>query len=124
MKRKGFSIIEVLVALAIFSIAILGIGAAILYSINFAKQNEQREEALYKADKLLNYLMSLSYDHFCLADGTQYRCETDNGTCCNDLAGDPEVGYSVNETPDIKTIKVTVSLKNGNYTLEQIKGNW
>ena len=128
MKRNGFSIIEVLVALAIFSIAILGIGATILYNIKFAKINELREIALYKADKLLNYLTSLPYDSSCLAVGTR-NCQTDDGICCNGFAGDSEISYSVeNPEADIKKISVTIKFKSGDYegkvSLEQIKGNW
>lgn len=130
MKRKGFSIIEVLVALAIFSIAILGIGATILYNIKFAKINKFRELACYKADRLLNYLSSLPYTNPCLDIGNR-TCETDTGACCNGLAGDPEVSYSVENLGadiDIKKISVTVKFKSGDYegevSLEQIKGNW
>jgi len=128
MKRKGFSVIEVLIALTIFSIAILGTGAMILYNTKFAKINKLREEALYKADKFLNYLLSLPYDDLCLSVGTR-NCETDDGTCCNSLKGDADVSYSV-EAPeaDIKKITVTVKFRKGDFggevSLEQIKGNW
>ncbi|WP_163327689.1 prepilin-type N-terminal cleavage/methylation domain-containing protein [Desulfurobacterium thermolithotrophum] len=128
MKRKGFSVVEVLIALAIFSIAILGIGATVVYNIKFAKINKLRERALYKADKLLNYLTSLPYDSSCLTVGIR-NCQTDAGTCCNGFAGDPEISYSVeNLETDIKKISVTVKFKSGDYeggvSLEQIKGNW
>ena len=123
MKRKGFTIIEVLIAMSIFSIVILGIEALILYNIKSAKTNEFKETAIYKAEKLLNYLMALPYDNPCLNNGTKRNCQTDNETCCDGLAGDSGIGYSVSETEkDVtKRISVIVESRSGNVTLEQIK---
>ena len=126
--RSGFTLIEVLIAMTIFSIAILGIEALIIHNLKFAKTNEFEETAIYKAEKLLNYLISISYNDTCLNNGTELNCRTGNETCCDNFAGDSEISYSVNETEidgiKNKIISVTVKSGSGNVTLEQIKGNW
>ena len=135
-KRKGISIIEILIALAIFSIAILGIGKLTFQAVKFSRVNELKEKAIYKAEKLLNYLVSLNYTDSCLDNSTEKECCQNgicsNETCCRGLICTDEnftIRYSVNEADtDIKKISVKVEFRIGNQTyevsLEQLKGNW
>ena len=128
--RSGFTIIEVIVAMAIFAIAILGIGALLLFNIKYSKINEEREIALYKANKVLEHLISLNYTDSCLAIGTDDTCENDTGSCCDGFAGDENIRWIVNSgtSPDTKEITViaTFTYQNytGNVTLNYVKGNW
>ena len=128
--RKGFTIIEAVVAMAIFAIAILGIGALLVFNIKYSKINEEREVALYKANKVLEHLISLNYTDSCLTIGTDATCENDTGLCCDGFAGDKNMRWIVNSgtSPDTKKIAViaTFNYQNytGNITLNYIKGNW
>jgi len=136
MKIKGFSVVEILIALAIFSIALLGIGKLTFQIVKFGKVNELREKAIYKAEKLLNYLVSLNYNDSCLDDSPEKECCQNgicsNETCCGELICTDEnftIDYSVNTTAmDIKKISANVEFKVNNQiykvSLEQLKGNW
>ena len=148
MKREGFTLIEILIAVIISSISILGLGVLMLKSVDFAKKSESKIEcaiATYKAECLLNYLVSFPYNDTILENGTTYFCcingtwcsDGDEKECCsddikdfmeNDFCGNFTISYSVNfvnETEkDIKKVKVIVEFKKGNCTLEQLKGKW
>ncbi|WP_457567796.1 type IV pilus modification PilV family protein [Desulfurobacterium sp.] len=130
MKKAGFTLIETLVAMAIFTIAILGIGMLIIFNIKFSKINREREAALYKANKVLENLAGLNYTSTCLNIGTDLTCDNDPDTCCDGFKGDPNIEWIVTAGPDpnTKSIKVISNFSyqnyHGNVTLEYIKGNW
>ncbi|WP_456395365.1 type IV pilus modification PilV family protein [Desulfurobacterium sp.] len=130
MKRKGFTIVEALVAMAIFAIAILGIGMLIIFNIKYAQINQKREAALYKANKVLENLASLNYTSTCLTIGTDKTCNNDPDNCCDGFTGDSNIEWKVTSGPDPNTKEITVTCRfsyqnyNGNVTLQYIKGNW
>ncbi|SMP14236.1 N-terminal methylation motif-containing protein [Desulfurobacterium pacificum] len=127
MRRRGFTVIEVLVAMVIMMISVLALTLALIYAIKFSKLNLLREQALYKAEKLVNYLVSLPYTDTCLQAGT-YNCSSGT-SCCDGFAGDRQVSYSVSDNgSDLKKIEVNVEFSYGSYNatvhLERLKGNW
>ena len=145
MKRQGFTLVEILIAVIISSISILGLGVLLLKSVEFVKKSEYKIEcaiATYKAECLLNYLVSFPYNDTILENGTSYFCcingtwcsDEDKKKCCNDnikdfmgddFCGNFTISYLVNETEEnIKKVMVIVEFKNGNCTLEQLKGKW
>jgi len=128
MERKGFSLIELLVALVVGIILIVGITYALVANLKYSKLNEARQEALYKGEKLLNYLVAKGFSDSCLQEGT-YSCGSAPPDCCGSLAGDSSVSYQVvNVGSDIKKVKVTVSFEAMGETktieLEKLKGDW
>ena len=144
--KKGFSLIELLIAMAIFSISVLGMGTLIFHSVKLIKTNKLKGAAIHKAEELINYLTSLPYNNS--SNNTWYVCI--NGTWCNnsELYGEnccsndikdflentdfcrnfTTIKYSVIPVncTDIKKIRVTIESKSDNFTLtlEQLKGNW
>ncbi len=127
-QNKGISLVEILVALFIFAIALVGISSNALYIIKFQKINEKREEALSKAETVLNNLMSLSYDDTCLS--INGSCSEDNGTCCGIYAGDNNISWTILEDSAnaSKEITVRVSFSYQDYSsyieLSSIRGDW
>ncbi len=127
-RNAGLSLVEILVALFIFVIALVGISGNALYIIKFQKINEKREEALLKAETVLNNLITLSYNSTCLASNGS--CSTDNGTCCGIFAGDSNISWNILEdsTNASKEVTVTVSFSyqdyNSDIELSSIKGDW
>ncbi|OMH41340.1 type IV pilus modification PilV family protein [Desulfurobacterium indicum] len=130
MKKEGFTLIETLIAMAIFTIAMLGIGMLIIFNIKYSKINQEREAALYKANKVLEHLVSLNYTDSCLTVGIDETCNNDPDTCCDGFSGDANIEWIVENgvDPNTKKIKVISSFSyqnyHGNVTLEYIKGNW
>jgi len=134
--REGFSVVEILIALTIFLIAVLGIGRLTFYTVKAGRINELKEEAIYSAERVLNHLISLSYTNSCLTESNcTPLCENRNcvnENCCNDsLCEDWEfrITYSVNSSSTgIKKITVNATFKVGNtfhsIKLEQLKGDW
>ena len=130
--------------MSIFSVVILGIEALILYNVKSAKTNEFEETAIYKAEELINYLISLPYNNSSLGIGNYTCCingrwcdpSSDEEECCsndienfvgnNDFWGNYSIEYSVNQLDgtDARKITVTIKFRTDNFTLEQLKGNW
>ena len=74
-KERGFTLIEVLIALAIFSIGILGVGTMQLRSTSGNTSARIRTEASVWAQDRVETLMLLSYDDAPLATGAHQVIE-------------------------------------------------
>jgi len=145
--KKGFSLIELLIAMAIFSISILGMGTLIFHSVKLIKTNKLKGAAIHKAEELINYLTSLPYNnpslefknYTCCTNGKWCNPDSGGENCCsNDIKDFLEntdfcgsfttIKYSVIPVncTDIKKIRVIIESKSDNFTLtlEQLKGNW
>lgn len=83
LKKKGFSMVEVLIAIAIFSIGILAVNSLQLSSIGSGSNARRITDATYFAAEQMERLISLPYDHDDLSD-------IDNDK--NDLDADGERG--------------------------------
>jgi Tfp pilus assembly protein PilV len=59
VKRRGFSLIEVIVALVILEVALLGLVATGIYALQLQRGAESRERALAAAGMLLDSLLTL-----------------------------------------------------------------
>jgi len=129
MERKGFSLLEILVVITIITITVIALGYSLTYAIKYSKLNNLREQALYKADKVANYLSALNFNDACLQPGITYNCGSDTLGCCNGYSGDDSITYSVEGIdPDVKKIIVEVKFQSmktlGKVRLERLKGNW
>lgn len=123
---KGFTLLEVLIALAIFSTAILGLGRMQLAANSASVAAGRLSRATAVAQDKAEQLLTLPYTHALLADTTpaaQWTTYTE---------ANPPTGYQVTwqvntDTPrtDVKTINLTVTWKNRDkaktYTLAVYK---
>jgi len=72
-KERGFTLIEVLIAMAIFSIGILGVGTMQIRSTTGNTSARIRTEASTWAQDRVETLMLLSYGHVLLATGAPHQ---------------------------------------------------
>jgi type II secretory pathway pseudopilin PulG len=127
-KEKAFTILEVVIAMAILMLLLIGVLPVLMMGSKYEKINAAREMAVYRAENLLNYLSSFSFSNACLTSGT-HPCKSDPGTCCQDFAGSDNLTYIVTDidadTKQIEVIsKFTVGDYEGNVTVRRLKGNW
>ena len=108
---SGFTFIELLVVLAIFTIAVLAVAAMQITSINTNASARMSGEASALAANQLEALMALPYDHSDLIPATSYEV----------VSGPYTVKWKVmladmdgNGTDDSKAIDVTVECANRN----------
>ena len=57
---EGFSLLEVMTALVLLAIGLLGVAAAQLYSLRFAADSDNRSQAAYLAEEQLGTILSMS----------------------------------------------------------------
>ncbi len=117
--REGFTIVEVLVAATLFAIAALGLALLMLYVIRYGALNKARQEAIFKANTVLNYLMSLNYTDPCIqsAVNTTLSCAS-YPACCGSVGSDANVTWGAVPGADPQTLVLTV---NANYTVPWIR---
>jgi prepilin-type N-terminal cleavage/methylation domain-containing protein len=114
--RAGFSLVEVLVAMAIFAVAATAVSSLMYHSTTFVSDNNLLSQAVTCAQTRLEYLRTLDYEDVvgdsseCVGDGVNF-----------------EVSWEVDEnTPEegTKTILLTVSWtekgKTKSYALETV----
>ncbi|RLG68502.1 hypothetical protein DRN93_02660 [archaeon] len=127
-RGRGFSLVEVMVALAVLAIVVLGVEAMLIHQIRFSKVNTLREEALFKASKVLENLMSKDFTDACLSLGS-HSCADDGGACCLEYAGDSSLSWEVTTDADsTKKIAVTAIFSfrsyQGEIGISSLKGDW
>jgi prepilin-type N-terminal cleavage/methylation domain-containing protein len=61
--QSGFTLVEVMIALAIFAIGILAVSAMQITAINQNSGSRMQTEATALAEQLIERLMALPYDH-------------------------------------------------------------
>jgi len=104
----GFTLIEILIALAIFAVGILAIASLQIKSINLNTAARMQSEATTAAVDCMERLMSLPYEHPDLDEGTVHPPTQ---------VGDYTVNYSVTDESPInycKTIAIWVTADNPN----------
>lgn len=117
--REGFSLVEVLIAIAIFSIGLLGMAAMQTNAMGTNKSAQRISSATEKAVAVIEELSSLPYEHPSLAAGTQTPAKSRDWIDNNDDGEVDEAGetgdYSVEWTvvddekiSDTKRVTVTV----------------
>lgn len=110
MDVKGFTLIEVLIVLAIFSIGILAVAAMQMTSTKGNASARRMTEATALAENQIENLMQLSYDHADLNPANNPHESTQDPYTINWNA--TEVDLDADGTNDSKTVDVTV---NWNY---------
>ncbi|WP_022854184.1 type IV pilus modification PilV family protein [Thermodesulfatator atlanticus] len=129
MKRTdGFTLVESLVALVIFLIAIAAFSSHAISLFKYQKINEERQKALAKAEYILNNLLAEGFSDDCLSVGN-HSC-TSNSDCCGGYGEDPAISWNVSYGPDnyTKKISVTVNFSYQDYAasvnLVSLRGDW
>jgi type IV pilus assembly protein PilV len=107
---KGFTLIEVLIVLAIFSIGILAVAAMQMTSTKGNASARRITEATALAENQIENLMQVSYDHADLNPAANPHGSTQGPYAINWNV--TEVDLDANGTNDSKTVDVTV---NWNY---------
>jgi len=108
---RGFTLIEIMIAVAIFSIGILAIASLQIKSINSNAAARMQSEATVAAVDCMERLMSLPYEHPDLDEGSGIQ-QTQAGP-----NGEYTVSWSVTDESPIswcKTISVWVTADNPN----------
>jgi type IV pilus assembly protein PilV len=119
LNRRGFTLIEVLMVMAIFSIGILAVASMQMSSVKGNAAARRITEKTARAENQIEYLLKLPYGHNDL-DPAQNPHETTQGVygvnwnvSDTDLDGDG--------TDDAKTITVDVSRANDNDSSVSIR---
>ncbi len=111
MDIKGFTLIEVLIVLAIFSIGILAVAAMQMTSTKGNASARRITEATALAENQIENLMQVSYDHADLNPATNPHESTQGPYTINWNA--TEIDLDADGTNDSKTVDVTVNWSYG-----------
>jgi len=107
INNNGFTIIEVLITLSIFSIGVLAVAAMQMTSTKGNASSRRITEATALAETQIERLIQLPYDHIDLNPANNPHGETVGPYTVNWNAS--EVDLDANGANDSKTIDVTVS---------------
>ncbi len=120
-KARGFSLVEVLVSIAIIALILLPLAYGLNLTLKANKSYQEKADKLGKLTSLVNYLSTLNFDDSCLEIGN-YTCV--NNPCCNGL-NQTNITYSVSEKDEnLKLIKVEWKDEKGSFKLFRLKGDW
>lgn len=117
--QNGFTLVELLIALVIFAVGILGVATMQVTSIKGNSKGRQVSEASNVAADRLEMFMSLSYNDAALADGTGTNdgiaglddLSPSDGVSDGDGDGVNDIFWNIavdSPLPNTKTIKVFV----------------
>lgn len=109
VNNRGFTLLEVLFALAIFSIGILAIASMQISSINGNSAARMQTEATTLATARLEQLSALPYDHELLDpyNDNPHQATSGSYTIVWNVSDDDPI-------PETKTINITVTAANPN----------
>ena len=107
MNQRGLTLIEILIAIVILSIGILGIGAMQMASTRGNFFSHYLTQACYVAQDRLEFLNHLPYDDALLTTGIH----NDGNTTLSGIAFSRS--YEVANNGDLKTITYTVAWNDG-----------
>ena len=99
--NKGFTLIEIMIALAIFSIGILGVASMQIYSVNYNTNARKLTEATTRGVETMETLMLLPYGADELDPAATHEITDGNYTVTYNVTQDPDFAY--------KTINMTVT---------------
>ncbi len=110
--NQGFTLIEVLIAMVVLSVALLELGRMQLVAIQVNSNAQNITEAAYMAQDTMEFLMALPFTNNSLLD----TAPDNEGVWTNHIAPTPPAGYSIswavndyqNPLPN-KAINITVS---------------
>lgn len=112
-KQRGFTLVEVLVALTIFTIGILAVATMLTSSIRYNSAAKLASDGVFKAERKVEEQLAGSYD--ALVNDSQ-------------VSGPHTLNWRVTDQDTHKTIAITVTWKdstgNKSYTLNSIKGSF
>ena len=112
-QQRGFTLVEVLIALTIFTIGILAVATMQTSSIRYNSSARLSSEAVFQAERKVEELLAGSYAALNGGDQTN---------------GPHTLNWTVTNQGTHSTIVVTVTWKepggNKSYTLTSIKGNY
>ena len=108
---RGFTLIEVLIVLAIFSIGILAVAAMQMISTKGNASARRMTEATALAENQIENLMQVSYDHADLNPANNPHESTQSPYTINWNV--TEIDLDANGTNDSKTVDVNVSWNYG-----------
>jgi type IV pilus modification protein PilV len=111
INSRGFSLIEVLIAIAIFSIGMLAVASMQIRSINLNASAQMQSEATALAVEWLERLKMLPYDHANLDEVNNPH---------QDQFGSYTIRWEVAETLDLPTKKITVTVINANPNAKDV----
>ena len=132
--RKGFSLVEVLLAVAVFSILALGLSSSLVYGRQSIESNGRRNRAIALAEEGLSAVRSIRDSSFdTLADGT-YGIQNTGGQWT--LTGSSDTVDIFTRSVSISSISANEKLissnvewpqslqRTGDYTAETVLTNW
>ena len=119
--EKGFTLIEVLVAMAVFSVALLGLEKMQIGALQVNTIASRLTQGTTLAQDRVEWLMALPYNDRMLADTTDKGIFTSYPNADNPDPNPPPQGYTIRWDVDtnvpsagIKTINVFVTWRNRN----------
>ena len=98
--EKGFTLIEIMIALAIFSVGILGVASMQILSVNYNIHARRTSEATTCGVERMETLMTFPYDDANLDPATNPH---------TDARGIYNITWNITDNTDNKTINMTVS---------------
>jgi prepilin-type N-terminal cleavage/methylation domain-containing protein len=107
MGMQGFTLIEVLIAIAVFSIGILAVAAMQITSVNGNASGRRVTEATALAENRIERLLELSYDHNDLNPALNPHQATSDPYDINWTVTDTDL--DADGVNDSKTVSVTVN---------------
>jgi len=114
--QAGFTLMEVMIALAIFAIGILAVSAMQITAINQNSGSRMQTEATAVAEQLMERLMALPYDHDMLsADANRNpHQQTAGAYIVSWTVSTPDPSDPVYKDLPVKMISITVNGGNPN----------
>lgn len=132
-EQSGFSMVEVIIAMVVFLIAVLGVFSTFTFAVNYNTGNNARSQAIAVMQQQIELLRSAKFTKSAgadakltggtktpltvtSADGNKFRVQTiiDDDPFCPGIQ--PETAFCANSvtpsTPTIKEIRVKVTLEN------------
>lgn len=114
-QQRGFTLVEVLIALTIFTIGILAVATMQTSSIRYNSSARLSSEAVFQAERKVEEILAGSYA--AAGVGTKSKVQ-----------GAHTVSWTIADQGTHKTIALTVSWKdstgNKSFSLNSIKGNF
>jgi type IV pilus assembly protein PilV len=100
-REAGFSLIEVMIALVVLGIGMLGVAAAQLRALQFAAESDNRTQAMYLAEEQLEYFLAMEPDNAALTPNGGAGGDP-NGIILADLVTDTRNDEGVGEQTEYR----------------------